>query len=75
MVLYTLTYKLLNIHLLELLIMAENLKKICFNIDKETKKEVDIIAKFKETTATALYNKWIKEGIKKEGVNIKVESE
>ncbi len=55
--------------------MAENLKKICFNIDKETKKEVDIIAKFKETTATALYNKWIKEGIKKEGVNITVESE
>ena len=55
--------------------MANELKKICFNIDKNTKKEVDIIAKYKETTATALYNKWIKEGIEKEGVNITVESE
>lgn len=54
--------------------MAER-KKICFNIDSEVKKQVDIIAKYKETTATALYNKWIEEGIKKEGVNIKVESE
>jgi len=55
--------------------LAENLKKICFNIDVELKKEVDIVAKYKETTATALYNKWIKEGLKNEGVNITVESE
>lgn len=55
--------------------MAEDVKKICFNIDVELKKEVDILAKYKQTTATALYNKWIKEGIEKEGVNITVEQE
>lgn len=55
--------------------MAEDIKKICFNIDVELKKQVDILASYKGTTATALYNKWIKEGLENEGVNIKVESE
>lgn len=50
-------------------------KKICFNIDVELKKKADILASYKGTTATALYNKWIEEGIEAEGVNIKVESE
>lgn len=49
--------------------MAE-VTKISFNINKELKRQVNILASEKETTATKLYNEWIIEGIKKEGINI-----
>ena len=45
-------------------------EKISFNIDETTKKKVKVIASLKGVTATELYNKWILEGIDKEGINL-----
>lgn len=45
-------------------------EKISFNIDETTKKKVKVIASIKGVTATELYNKWILEGIEKEGINL-----
>lgn len=45
-------------------------EKISFNIEENTKKKVKVIASIKGTTATELYNKWILEGIEKEGINL-----
>ena len=45
-------------------------EKVTFNINKKVKKQVKQLALDKETTATKLYNKWILEGMKKEGINI-----
>ena len=49
--------------------MAEK-TKISFNINKELKRQVNILASSKETTATKLYNEWIIAGAKKEGIDI-----
>ncbi len=46
-------------------------EKVTFNINKNIKKQVKQLALDNETTATKLYNKWILEGMKKEGINIK----
>lgn len=46
------------------------LEKVTFNINKNVKKQVKQMALDKETTATDLYNEWIIEGMKKEGVNV-----
>lgn len=40
--------------------------KISFNIEKDVKKQVKQIALDKDITATELYVKWIKKGIKQE---------
>ena len=45
-------------------------EKISFNIEETTKKKVKVIASIKGITATELYNKWIEEGIEKEGINL-----
>ena len=45
-------------------------EKISFNIEETTKKKVKVIASIKGVTATELYNKWIKEGIENEGINL-----
>ena len=45
-------------------------EKVTFNINKNIKKQVKQIALDNDTTATKLYNKWILEGMKKEGINI-----
>ena len=45
-------------------------EKVTFNINRNVKKQVKQLALDKETTATKLYNEWILEGMKKEGVNI-----
>ena len=45
-------------------------EKVTFNINKNIKKQVKQIALDKETTSTKLYNKWILEGMKKEGIDI-----
>ena len=49
--------------------MAER-TKISFNINKELKRQVNILASEQETTATNLYNKLIIAGAKKEGINV-----
>lgn len=45
-------------------------EKISFNIEESTKKKVKVIASLKGITATELYNKWILEGIEKEGIDL-----
>lgn len=45
-------------------------EKVTFNINKNIKKQVKQMALDKDTTATVLYNEWILEGMKKEGVNV-----
>ena len=45
-------------------------EKVTFNINRNVKKQVKQLALDKETTATKLYNKWILEGMKKEGIDI-----
>lgn len=49
--------------------MAER-TKVSFNINKELKRQVNILASTKETTATNLYNEWIIAGAKKEGIDV-----
>ena len=45
-------------------------EKVTFNINRNIKKQVKQLALDKETTATKLYNEWILEGMKKEGINV-----
>lgn len=44
----------------------EEKANVSFKLDKSIKKQVQLIAIEKETTATELYTKWILAGIKKE---------
>ena len=59
---------LFNLIMLELLTMEK--EKVTFNIDKNVKKQVKVIASIKGITATELYNKWILEGIEKEEIDV-----
>ena len=43
----------------------ENIKKICFNIDKDLHWNAKTIAMNNHTTVTELYNQWITDGVKK----------
>lgn len=45
-------------------------EKVTFNINKNIKKQVKQLALDNDTTATKLYNKWILEGMKNEGIDI-----